>query len=86
MSTTLFLNKKRVLTAFGGAKSLAEKYGITRNAIYMWPDVLSGKTAAYILFVSGVYGVDISEAVIRGGEQAACGKAHAGKCRMQDGD
>ena len=45
------MEKKKVIELFDGVASLAEKMGVSRHAIYMWPDVLPQTVADRVVGV-----------------------------------
>ena len=91
------MNYFELLKALGiNQASIARMLRVSTSAVSQWKRAgkipplqayrINRLTNGAIPVNDGFFCVDISEAVIRDGEQATCGKAHAGKCRMHEGD
>ena len=63
----MLLNKDKIISIFGGVGELSKRYGVTKNAIYMWPSVVGGLRANHINLLAYVHGIDISDAIIDSG-------------------
>lgn len=60
----LFIETQKVIDAFGGVRQISNRYGVTKHAIYMWPEVITGTRANRVQSISSILGIDISQAII----------------------
>lgn len=63
-NVNLFIEKQKVINAFGGVSQIANAYGVTRHAIYMWPEVISGARALRVKCIASATNVNINPAIV----------------------